>query len=166
MWSLLRKSILRASQKEVFSEHQRLLLSELLLLIQIVFSYCHHHNPDVLKPKILVRMGTKCMELDFIFLPWAVPLLIPFLQLHNIGPSTISDTLLKVGWPFSARDEFLLYIFHIQTLGPLRCQTNPDINPQDIKVGAWSNQLFCLLFCGKGKKTLQLIFIAYIAKEL
>ncbi|KAJ8788732.1 hypothetical protein J1605_005028 [Eschrichtius robustus] len=57
-------------------------------------------------------------------------------RLHNIGPSTISDTLLEVGWPFSARDEFLLYIFHIQTLGPLRCQTNPDINPQDIKPAA------------------------------
>uniref|UniRef100_A0A667FZY8 Integrin subunit alpha 8 n=1 Tax=Lynx canadensis TaxID=61383 RepID=A0A667FZY8_LYNCA len=54
-------------------------------------------------------------------------------ELHNIGPSTISDTLLEVGWPFSARDEFLLYIFHIQTLGPLQCQTNPDINPLDIK---------------------------------
>ncbi|KAB0383886.1 hypothetical protein FD755_005803 [Muntiacus reevesi] len=61
------------------------------------------------------------------------PLVEHIYELHNIGPSTISDTLLEVGWPFSARDEFLLYIFHIQTLGPLRCQTNPDINPQDIK---------------------------------
>uniref|UniRef100_A0A452R0I8 Integrin subunit alpha 8 n=1 Tax=Ursus americanus TaxID=9643 RepID=A0A452R0I8_URSAM len=63
------------------------------------------------------------------------PLVEHIYELHNIGPSTISDTLLEVGWPFSARDEFLLYIFHIQTLGPLQCQTNPDINPQDIKVG-------------------------------
>eukprot|EP00071_Canis_lupus_P032532 XP_022266089.1 integrin alpha-8 [Canis lupus familiaris] len=61
------------------------------------------------------------------------PLVEHIYELHNIGPSTISDTLLEVGWPFSARDEFLLYIFHVQTLGPLRCQTNPDINPQDIK---------------------------------
>uniref|UniRef100_A0A8C2R836 Integrin alpha-2 domain-containing protein n=1 Tax=Capra hircus TaxID=9925 RepID=A0A8C2R836_CAPHI len=61
------------------------------------------------------------------------PLVEHIYELHNIGPSTISDTLLEVGWPFSARDEFLLYIFHIQTLGPLRCQTNPGINPQDIK---------------------------------
>ncbi|XP_074214434.1 integrin alpha-8 [Camelus bactrianus] len=64
------------------------------------------------------------------------PLVEHIYELHNIGPSTISDTLLEVGWPFSARDEFLLYIFHIQTLGPLRCQTNPDINPQDIKPAA------------------------------
>ncbi|XP_044617996.1 integrin alpha-8 isoform X1 [Equus asinus] len=64
------------------------------------------------------------------------PLVEHIYELHNIGPSSISDTLLEVGWPFSARDEFLLYIFHIQTLGPLRCQTNPDINPQDIKPAA------------------------------
>nr|KAF6387090.1 integrin subunit alpha 8 [Myotis myotis] len=64
------------------------------------------------------------------------PLVEHIYELHNIGPSAISDTLLEVGWPFSARDEFLLYIFHIQTLGPLRCQTNPDINPQDIKLAA------------------------------
>uniref|UniRef100_A0A5F9DH77 Integrin alpha-8 n=1 Tax=Oryctolagus cuniculus TaxID=9986 RepID=A0A5F9DH77_RABIT len=64
------------------------------------------------------------------------PLVEHIYELHNIGPSTISDTVLEVGWPFSARDEFLLYIFHIQTLGPLRCQTNPDINPQDIKPAA------------------------------
>nr|XP_054362405.1 integrin alpha-8 [Mirounga angustirostris] len=64
------------------------------------------------------------------------PLVEHIYELHNIGPSTISDTLLEVGWPFSARDEFLLYIFHIQTLGPLQCQTNPNMNPQDIKPAA------------------------------
>ncbi|GAB1285919.1 Integrin alpha-8 [Apodemus speciosus] len=61
------------------------------------------------------------------------PLVEHIYELHNIGPSTISDSILEVGWPFSARDEFLLYVFHLQTLGPLRCQTNPEINPQDIK---------------------------------
>ncbi|KAL2761458.1 integrin alpha-8 isoform 2 preproprotein [Daubentonia madagascariensis] len=64
------------------------------------------------------------------------PLVEHIYELHNIGPSAISDTILEVGWPFAARDEFLLYIFHIQTLGPLQCQTNPDINPQDIKPAA------------------------------
>ncbi|XP_012870193.1 PREDICTED: integrin alpha-8 [Dipodomys ordii] len=64
------------------------------------------------------------------------PLVEHIYELHNIGPSAISDTVLEVGWPFSARAEFLLYIFHLQTLGPLRCQTNPDINPQDIKPAA------------------------------
>uniref|UniRef100_G1RP84 Integrin alpha-8 n=1 Tax=Nomascus leucogenys TaxID=61853 RepID=G1RP84_NOMLE len=64
------------------------------------------------------------------------PLVEHIYELHNIGPSTISDTILEVGWPFSARDEFLLYIFHIQTLGPLQCQTHPNINPQDIKPAA------------------------------
>ncbi|KAG8515895.1 Integrin alpha-8 [Galemys pyrenaicus] len=76
------------------------------------------------------------------------PLVEHIYELHNIGPSAISDTLLEVGWPFSARDEFLLYIFHIQTLGPLQCQTNPDINPQDIKVGLTA-ALF--IFCGNEK---------------
>ncbi|KAI5127763.1 Integrin Alpha-8 [Manis pentadactyla] len=61
------------------------------------------------------------------------PLVEHIYELHHIGPSTISNTLLEVGWPFSAQHEFLLYIFHIQALGPLQCQTNPDINPQDIK---------------------------------
>uniref|UniRef100_A0A8I3WGA9 Integrin alpha-8 n=1 Tax=Callithrix jacchus TaxID=9483 RepID=A0A8I3WGA9_CALJA len=64
------------------------------------------------------------------------PLVEHIYELHNIGPSTINDTILEVGWPFSARDEFLLYIFHIQTLGPLQCQTNPDINPRDLKPAA------------------------------
>nr|XP_010589007.1 integrin alpha-8 [Loxodonta africana] len=64
------------------------------------------------------------------------PLVEHIYEMHNTGPSTISETLLEVGWPFSSRGEFLLYIFHIQTLGPLRCQTNPDINPQDIKPAA------------------------------
>ncbi|XP_049737882.1 integrin alpha-8 isoform X2 [Elephas maximus indicus] len=64
------------------------------------------------------------------------PLVEHIYEMHNTGPSTISETLLEVGWPFSSRNEFLLYIFHIQTLGPLRCQTNPDINPQDIKPAA------------------------------
>ncbi|XP_012516358.1 PREDICTED: integrin alpha-8 [Propithecus coquereli] len=64
------------------------------------------------------------------------PLVEHIYELHNIGPSAISDTILEVGWPFAARDEFLLYIFHMQTLGPLQCQTNPDINPQDIKPAA------------------------------
>ncbi|XP_029444681.1 integrin alpha-8 [Rhinatrema bivittatum] len=54
-------------------------------------------------------------------------------ELHNIGPSAISETLLHVGWPFSSRDEFLLYIFHIQTTGPLQCQTSTAINPLQIK---------------------------------
>ncbi|EDL78708.1 similar to integrin alpha 8 (predicted), isoform CRA_c [Rattus norvegicus] len=61
------------------------------------------------------------------------PLVEHIYELHNIGPSTISDSILEVGWPFSAREEFLLYVFHLQTLGPLQCQTNPEINPQDIK---------------------------------
>ncbi|ELW47406.1 Integrin alpha-8 [Tupaia chinensis] len=64
------------------------------------------------------------------------PLVEHIYELHNIGPSAISNTILEVGWPFSARNEFLLYIFHIQTLGPLQCQTNPEINPQDIKPAA------------------------------
>ncbi|MEJ1284406.1 hypothetical protein NN561_015391 [Cricetulus griseus] len=71
------------------------------------------------------------------------PLVEHIYELHNIGPSTISDTILEVGWPFSARDEFLLYIFHLQTLGPLRCQTNPEINPQDIKLHGDSQSMAC-----------------------
>ncbi|XP_030055842.1 integrin alpha-8 [Microcaecilia unicolor] len=54
-------------------------------------------------------------------------------ELHNIGPSAISDSVLHVGWPFSSRDEFLLYIFYIQTSGPLQCQTSTAINTLQIK---------------------------------
>uniref|UniRef100_A0A7N4P256 Integrin subunit alpha 8 n=1 Tax=Sarcophilus harrisii TaxID=9305 RepID=A0A7N4P256_SARHA len=64
------------------------------------------------------------------------PLVQHIYELHNIGPSTISETLLTVGWPNSARDESLLYIFHIQTLGPLQCRTNPAINSLGIKPAA------------------------------
>ncbi|XP_058153905.1 integrin alpha-8 isoform X1 [Dasypus novemcinctus] len=64
------------------------------------------------------------------------PLVEHVYELHNAGPSSIRDTRLEVGWPLSFRGEFLLYIFHIETLGPLQCQTNPDINPQDIKPAA------------------------------
>uniref|UniRef100_G3TR91 Integrin subunit alpha 8 n=1 Tax=Loxodonta africana TaxID=9785 RepID=G3TR91_LOXAF len=38
------------------------------------------------------------------------PLVEHIYEMHNTGPSTISETLLEVGWPFSSRGEFLLYI--------------------------------------------------------
>lgn len=57
-----------------------------------------------------------------------------FWQLHNIGPSAINNTVLHVGWPVSSREEFLLYILHIQTHGPLHCQTSSPINTMQIKV--------------------------------
>uniref|UniRef100_A0A8C8EE29 Integrin subunit alpha 8 n=1 Tax=Otus sunia TaxID=257818 RepID=A0A8C8EE29_9STRI len=54
-------------------------------------------------------------------------------QLHNIGPSAINNTVLHVGWPLSSREEYLLYILHIQTHGPLHCQTSSPINTMQIK---------------------------------
>ncbi|KFP54688.1 Integrin alpha-8, partial [Cathartes aura] len=62
------------------------------------------------------------------------PLVEHIYELHNIGPSAINNTVLHVGWPVSSREEFLLYILHIQTHGPLHCQTSSPINTMQIKV--------------------------------
>lgn len=92
-------------------------------------------------PKYFKAVSTKNLKISkwllHVFccylLPWKV--LIMFLwQLHNIGPSAINNTVLRVGWPVSSREEFLLYILHIQTHGPLHCQTSSPINTMQIKV--------------------------------
>ncbi|KFO74810.1 Integrin alpha-8, partial [Cuculus canorus] len=62
------------------------------------------------------------------------PLVEHIYELHNIGPSAINNTVLHVGWPVSSQEEFLLYILHIQTHGPLHCQTSSPINTMQIKV--------------------------------
>ncbi|KAM4705167.1 integrin alpha-8 [Rhinophrynus dorsalis] len=65
---------------------------------------------------------------------WEVgPLVQHIYELHNIGPSAISETHLSVGWPSQSREEFLLYVFHIQTEGPLKCQPRSAINTLQIK---------------------------------
>ncbi|XP_043923439.1 integrin alpha-8 [Protopterus annectens] len=61
------------------------------------------------------------------------PLIQHIYELHNQGPSTISDTILEVDWPNKNQDEFLLYIIHMQTYGPMKCQTSPAINPLQIE---------------------------------
>ncbi|RXN30374.1 integrin alpha-8 [Labeo rohita] len=50
-------------------------------------------------------------------------------QLHNKGPSSISRTLLEVGWPSRYREEHLLYALQIITDGPVHCSVNGSINP-------------------------------------
>ncbi|MGH0144150.1 UNVERIFIED_CONTAM: hypothetical protein FKN15_033809, partial [Acipenser sinensis] len=49
-------------------------------------------------------------------------------ELHNKGPSAISNTFLEVGWPSHFRDEHLLYVLEIQTDGLINCKTNTTIN--------------------------------------
>ncbi|XP_072859222.2 integrin alpha-8 isoform X2 [Pogona vitticeps] len=61
------------------------------------------------------------------------PLVEHIYELHNIGPSAINDTVLYVEWPMRSKEEFLLYILHIQTHGPLQCQTSSAINSLGIK---------------------------------
>uniref|UniRef100_A0A8D0GJ39 Integrin subunit alpha 8 n=1 Tax=Sphenodon punctatus TaxID=8508 RepID=A0A8D0GJ39_SPHPU len=61
------------------------------------------------------------------------PLVEHIYELHNIGPSAINDTLLRVGWPISSKNEFLLYALHIETHGQLQCQTSATINELQIK---------------------------------
>uniref|UniRef100_A0ABM5GNK7 Integrin alpha-8 isoform X2 n=1 Tax=Pogona vitticeps TaxID=103695 RepID=A0ABM5GNK7_9SAUR len=61
------------------------------------------------------------------------PLVEHIYELHNIGPSAINDTVLYVEWPVRSKEEFLLYILHIQTHGPLQCQTSSAINSLGIK---------------------------------
>uniref|UniRef100_A0A3B4C222 Integrin alpha-2 domain-containing protein n=1 Tax=Pygocentrus nattereri TaxID=42514 RepID=A0A3B4C222_PYGNA len=45
-------------------------------------------------------------------------------ELHNKGPSSLSGTVLEVGWPSRHREEHLLYAMHIITDGPIRCHTS------------------------------------------
>uniref|UniRef100_A0A8D2IQX4 Integrin subunit alpha 8 n=1 Tax=Varanus komodoensis TaxID=61221 RepID=A0A8D2IQX4_VARKO len=61
------------------------------------------------------------------------PLVEHIYELQNIGPSAINDTILYVEWPVLSRKEFLLYILHVQTHGPLQCQTSSAINSLEIK---------------------------------
>ncbi|KAM8967136.1 integrin alpha-8 [Pelodytes ibericus] len=61
------------------------------------------------------------------------PLVQHIYELHNIGPSAISDTHLRVAWPSQNREEFLLYVFQIHTEGPLQCQPGSAINTLQIK---------------------------------
>uniref|UniRef100_A0A8C0H556 Integrin subunit alpha 8 n=1 Tax=Chelonoidis abingdonii TaxID=106734 RepID=A0A8C0H556_CHEAB len=61
------------------------------------------------------------------------PLVEHIYELYNTGPSAINETLLHVGWPASSQEESLLYILHIQTHGPLQCQTSSAINIYQIK---------------------------------
>uniref|UniRef100_A0A8C1IWK1 Integrin, alpha 8 n=1 Tax=Cyprinus carpio TaxID=7962 RepID=A0A8C1IWK1_CYPCA len=50
-------------------------------------------------------------------------------ELHNKGPSAISRTVLKVGWPSWYREEHLLYALQIITDGPVHCSVNGSLNP-------------------------------------
>uniref|UniRef100_A0A672QE41 Integrin subunit alpha 8 n=1 Tax=Sinocyclocheilus grahami TaxID=75366 RepID=A0A672QE41_SINGR len=45
-------------------------------------------------------------------------------ELHNKGPSSISRTVLEVGWPSQYREEHLLYALQIITDGPVHCSTS------------------------------------------
>ncbi|XP_007904592.1 integrin alpha-8 [Callorhinchus milii] len=61
------------------------------------------------------------------------PLVQHVYELHNSGPSTISDAVMEVGWPSRYREEYLLYILQIQTDGPLYCWINATINPLQLE---------------------------------
>ncbi|MGH0178186.1 UNVERIFIED_CONTAM: hypothetical protein FKN15_077559 [Acipenser sinensis] len=57
-------------------------------------------------------------------------------ELHNKGPSAISNTFLEVGWPSHFRDEHLLYVLEIQTDGLINCRTNTTINQLNLETSA------------------------------
>ncbi|KAM4687696.1 integrin alpha-8 [Discoglossus pictus] len=61
------------------------------------------------------------------------PLVQHIYELHNIGPSAISETHLQVDFPTQSREEFLLYVFDIKTEGSLRCQPSSAINNLQLK---------------------------------
>ncbi|KAG9342830.1 hypothetical protein JZ751_015702 [Albula glossodonta] len=50
-------------------------------------------------------------------------------ELHNKGPSSVSSTLLEVGWPSRYKDEHLLYALEVLTDGPVTCRANSSLNP-------------------------------------
>uniref|UniRef100_A0A8C1IV40 Integrin, alpha 8 n=1 Tax=Cyprinus carpio TaxID=7962 RepID=A0A8C1IV40_CYPCA len=58
-------------------------------------------------------------------------------ELHNKGPSAISRTVLKVGWPSWYREEHLLYALQIITDGPVHCSVNGSLNPLKLEVAHW-----------------------------
>uniref|UniRef100_A0A9J7Z925 Integrin subunit alpha 8 n=1 Tax=Cyprinus carpio carpio TaxID=630221 RepID=A0A9J7Z925_CYPCA len=55
-------------------------------------------------------------------------------ELHNKGPSAISRTVLKVGWPSWYREEHLLYALQIITDGPVHCSVNGSLNPLKLEI--------------------------------
>uniref|UniRef100_A0A8B9KGA5 Integrin, alpha 8 n=1 Tax=Astyanax mexicanus TaxID=7994 RepID=A0A8B9KGA5_ASTMX len=54
-------------------------------------------------------------------------------ELHNKGPSSLSGTVLEVGWPSRHREEHLLYAMQIITDGPIRCHANGTLNPMELE---------------------------------
>uniref|UniRef100_A0AAY4DWF7 Integrin alpha-2 domain-containing protein n=1 Tax=Denticeps clupeoides TaxID=299321 RepID=A0AAY4DWF7_9TELE len=61
------------------------------------------------------------------------PLVQHIYELHNLGPSSLSRTLLTLGWPARFRDEHLLYALQILTEGPIRCHSNHTLNPLQLE---------------------------------
>lgn len=57
-----------------------------------------------------------------------------FSQLNNKGPSSISRTVLRVGWPSKFLEEHLLYALQIITDGPVHCSVNGSLNPLELEV--------------------------------
>ncbi|XP_036414462.1 integrin alpha-8 [Colossoma macropomum] len=54
-------------------------------------------------------------------------------ELHNKGPSSLSGTVLEVGWPSRHREEHLLYAMQIITDGPIHCHANGTLNPLELE---------------------------------
>lgn len=57
-------------------------------------------------------------------------------EIHNYGPSSLSRSLLEVGWPARYRDEHLLYALQIITEGPVQCNTNNTLNPLQLETSS------------------------------
>ncbi|XP_041101408.1 integrin alpha-8-like [Polyodon spathula] len=57
-------------------------------------------------------------------------------ELHNKGPSAISNTFLEVGWPSHFKDEYLLYVLEVQTDRLINCRTNTTINQLNLETSA------------------------------
>ncbi|KAI1885477.1 hypothetical protein AGOR_G00204100 [Albula goreensis] len=55
-------------------------------------------------------------------------------ELHNKGPSSVSSTLLEVGWPSRFKDEHLLYALEVLTDGPVTCRANSSLNPLGLEM--------------------------------
>ncbi|XP_030641281.1 integrin alpha-8 [Chanos chanos] len=55
-------------------------------------------------------------------------------ELHNNGPSSVSSTVLEVGWPSRFHDENLLYALEVLTDGPVHCHVNGSLNPLDLEI--------------------------------
>uniref|UniRef100_A0AAY3ZX65 Integrin alpha-2 domain-containing protein n=1 Tax=Denticeps clupeoides TaxID=299321 RepID=A0AAY3ZX65_9TELE len=92
-----------------------------------------HSNPDWTAQNKTVDLRGVSHPAQIVLPKTLGPLVQHIYELHNLGPSSLSRTLLTLGWPARFRDEHLLYALQILTEGPIRCHSNHTLNPLQLE---------------------------------